>query len=41
MSNLGKGKFGEVKLARHLKTNEKVAIKVIRKKHMSIKELEL
>jgi serine/threonine protein kinase len=30
-----------VKLAKHIKTGGKVAIKVIKKKHMSLKELEL
>ena len=39
--DLGKGKFGIVKLGLHLKTRKKVAIKVIKKKNMSIKELEL
>lgn len=38
---MGKGKFGQVKLAKHVKTANKVAIKVIKKKHMSLKELEL
>lgn len=38
---MGKGKFGQVKLATHIKTQNKVAIKVIKKKNMSIKELEL
>ena len=39
--DLGKGKFGQVKLAIHKKTQRKVAIKVIKKKNMSLKELEL
>jgi len=39
--DLGKGKFGQVKLATHKKTQRKVAIKVIKKKNMSLKELEL
>jgi serine/threonine protein kinase len=39
--DLGKGKFGQVKLAVHKKTQKKVAIKVIKKKNMTLKELEL
>jgi len=39
--DLGKGKFGAVKLGVHRKTGRKVAIKVIKKKDMKIKELEL
>ena len=39
--DLGKGKFGQVKLAVHKKTQKRVAIKVIKKKNMSLKELEL
>jgi len=39
--DLGKGKFGQVKLAVHKKTGKKVAIKVIKKKNMTLKELEL
>lgn len=41
LNDLGKGKFGQVKLGLHLKTKKKVAIKVIKKKNMSLKELEL
>lgn len=41
LSDLGKGKFGLVKLGLHIKTKKKVAIKVIKKKNMSLKELEL
>jgi len=40
-SDLGKGKFGQVKLAIHKKTQKKVAIKVIKKKDMQLRELEL
>lgn len=40
-TDLGKGKFGQVKLAIHKKTQKKVAIKVIKKKDMKLKELEL
>ncbi len=39
--DLGKGKFGQVKLAVHKKTQRQVAIKVIKKKNMTLKELEL
>ena len=41
LGDLGKGKFGVVKLGLHIKTKRKVAIKVIKKKNMSLKELEL
>lgn len=39
--DLGKGKFGEVKMAVHVKTNQKVAVKVIKKKDVPVQELEL
>ena len=39
--DLGKGKFGIVKLAVHKKTLEKVAIKVIKKRDVPMQELEL
>lgn len=39
--DLGKGKFGLVKHAIHKKTQKEVAIKVIKKKDMKTKELEL
>jgi serine/threonine protein kinase len=39
--DLGKGKFGQVKLAVHKKSQKEVAIKVIKKKNMTLKELEL
>lgn len=39
--DVGKGKFGQVKKAVHKKTNNLVAIKVIKKKEMKQKELEL
>jgi serine/threonine protein kinase len=40
-ANLGKGKFGLVRLATHKKTGKKVAIKCIKKKDMQPHELEL
>ena len=39
--NLGKGKYGLVKSAIHKKTGEKRAVKVIKKKELSLKDLEL
>lgn len=39
--NLGNGKFGIVKLGIHLKTKEKVAIKIIKKADMDVKDIEL
>ncbi len=39
--NLGKGKFGQVKLALHKKTGKEVAIKCIKKKDMQPYEFEL
>ena len=39
--NLGKGKYGLVKAARHKKTNIECAVKIIKKKELSIKDLEL
>jgi Ca2+-binding EF-hand superfamily protein len=39
--DLGEGKFGLVKLGIHKKTNEKVAIKIIKKDAMDNKDLEL
>jgi len=38
---LGKGKFGQVRLAINRESKEKVAIKVIKKKDVPIAELEL
>ena len=39
--NLGKGKYGLVKSAVHKKTGKKCAVKVIKKKELSLKDLEL
>jgi len=36
---LGKGQFGLVKLARHKKTKQKVAIKSVKKKNMTYIEV--
>ena len=41
LGDLGKGKFGQVKLAVHKKSQRNVAIKIIKKKNMTLKELEL
>jgi len=38
---LGKGKFGLVKSAIHKKTGEKVAVKVMSKKEMTVSDMEL
>ena len=40
-NTLGEGKFGLVKLGVHKKTGEKVAIKIIKKEAMSLKDQEL
>ena len=40
-TTLGEGKFGLVKLGIHKKTGEKVAIKIIRKESMALKDFEL
>jgi len=40
-NDLGRGKFGVVKLGLCKKTNRKVAIKCIRKRELSLQELEL
>lgn len=39
--NLGKGKYGLVKAAVHKKTGQEVAVKIIKKKELSLKDLEL
>lgn len=38
---IGKGKFGTVKLGLHKKTGKKVAIKVMKKKQMTLQDIEL
>lgn len=38
---IGKGKFGTVKLGIHIKTGKKVAIKVMKKKQMTLQDIEL
>jgi len=40
-TTLGEGKFGLVKLGIHKKTGEKVAIKIIKKQAMAVKDFEL
>ena len=39
--NLGKGKYGLVKAATHKKTGKDCAVKIIKKKELSLKDLEL
>jgi len=39
--NLGKGKYGVVKLAVHKRTKQEVAVKIVKKKDLSLKDLEL
>lgn len=39
--NLGKGKYGLVKQAIHKRTGRECAVKVIKKKELSLKDLEL
>ena len=39
--NLGKGKYGLVKNAVHKKTGTKVAVKIVKKKELQLKDLEL
>lgn len=38
---LGQGKYGIVKLGRHKKNNKEVAIKIVKKKELSLKDQEL
>lgn len=39
--NLGKGKYGVVKFAIHKRTKQEVAVKIVKKKDLSLKDLEL
>lgn len=39
--NLGQGKYGVVKLGIHKKTGKEVAIKIVKKKDLNIKDQEL
>lgn len=39
--NLGKGKYGLVKQAVHKRTNRECAVKIIKKKELSLKDFEL
>jgi len=39
--NLGKGKYGVVKFAVHKRTKQEVAVKIVKKKDLSLKDLEL
>lgn len=39
--NLGKGKYGVVKLGTHKRTKQEVAVKIVKKKDLSLKDLEL
>jgi len=39
--NLGQGKYGIVKFATHKRTGREVAIKIIKKKELNLKDLEL
>ena len=39
--NLGQGKYGVVKLGIHKKSQREVAVKIVKKKELSIKDQEL
>jgi len=39
--NLGKGKYGLVKRGTHKKSGKEVAIKIVKKKELSLKDVEL
>jgi serine/threonine protein kinase len=39
--SLGKGKYGLVKRAEHKKSGKEVAVKIVKKKELSLKDLEL
>lgn len=38
---LGKGKFGVVKKAVHKRTRQEVAVKIVKKRELNLKDLEL
>ena len=38
---IGKGKFGTIKLGVHIKTGKKVAVKIMKKKQMTLQDIEL
>jgi hypothetical protein len=38
---VGKGKFGTIKLGIHKKTGKKVAVKIMKKKHMTLQDIVL
>jgi serine/threonine protein kinase len=39
--NLGQGKYGIVKMGVHKKTQKEVAVKIVKKKDLSVKDQEL
>jgi serine/threonine protein kinase len=38
---LGKGKFGEVKLGKHIKNGRECAVKIMNKKNLTTREMEM